>query len=524
MDAQSLAQKEKVISVRPVQGMWTFDPAQHVPDGASPDMYNFHVYSGVLRKRPGFRKYGNVQPGSPITGVSSVQDNNGQTYLFATTATNLWWYNPATDIWEVMSGPELTGTNDDLFSFEVSENCLVFCQGIDNIMCLPLGTTTYAILSPEALPAKYLCRWNGRLYAGHTLESTLRLPYRLRWPVFNDHTNWTGLGSGFVDLTDEPTSIRQLRKLLSTMVIYNEKSVYSMTATGLATPPHQIDLVVKNLGLYSPFSVWEYNIQHFLLATDNGHIFNGMHLVPMFTPIRDTMYNELNPTSQFTNFGIVLYESQEYVCFVSVDEFSVPNKAWAFNFTRGIVYPWTFVKGHKCACMHKLDSQSPMIQDLIGTIAEQTYPIMSSFLLETYPAMMTGHENGTIYRWGLAFPNDDGAPISSRWCSRDFTARDIDPILDNRMVTLRGVGVKYLDQGTPFTLDFYYSTNYGSAWQGPYTMVLGGQAAWTIDDAFLSQQITGKRVRFKFEHTSDTERPVIIELSPVLESRGQMIQ
>lgn len=516
---------ERQLTVRPIAGMWTLDPADKVPEGASPDMFNFQLYNGYLRKRPGYSKYqaGSAFPAGPITGIYSAQQVAGTRALYVTNQVGLFKYNIGTTAYDAQSGPALTGGPLDLFSFEISQNNLVFSQGVDNIMALPLTGSTYAVISTDAKPTHYLTRWNQRLYAAFTVEGGNNAPFRVRWPVNGDHTNWIGVGSGFVDLTDDIYQIRNAKKLVDVYVVYTEKGIFLATKTGNATGPAQFALQVKEIGLFSRFTLQGINVIHFLLGTDNFYTFNGVQLTPIGQGIRNTVFKQMNPASANNNFSTLFYDSQEYVAFIATDDNTSPDTAWVYNWVRNVMYPWVFTASvFTCATLHFIDS-SVTIASLTGTIAAQTWVIGAFTLTANSPLVMLGDANGHVNLMAPGILSDDGTAIPCRWTSKDYTAEDIDPSFAGQMVTLREVGFSYVDPGSTFTLQFSYSTDRGISWKGPFAVTVGGGAVGSIGDGMSTYQATGKRVRFKIENNTTNEMPQVQEFYPRLELRRQKI-
>lgn len=517
---------QKVVPIRPLKGMWTFDISQEMPDGASPDMLNFQMYQGYLRKRPGYGRYqtGSSFPGSSITGVASAQQTTGARGLYATTPTGVYKYNNGTFNWDAQTGPALTGAVTDLFAFEVSQNALVFSQAVDNVMSLPLTGIVYAVINANAKPSHYLTRWNFRLYCGFTVEGGSNAPFRVRWSANADHTDWVGVGAGFEDMTDDVYQIRNIRKLIDVLCVYTEKGIFLAQKTGIATSPAVFNLQVKDVGLLSPFTLQGHNVIQFFLGTDNIYIFNGTQLAPIGTQIRVSLFGELNPAAILRNFGLLLYDSQEYAIFTIIGSDTAAKRAWVYNWAREVMYPWQFATAElTCACLHYLDS-SITIASLSGTIASQTWVLGAFTLASNFPIPILGSTAGRVYALTPGILSDDGVAFTCRWTSKDYTAKDIDPVLETDMVTMKDVAFTYVDPGSAFTLQFYFSIDRGLSWTGPFPVTVGGGPVGSFGDAMCTaHQATGKRVRFKIENTTTTELPQVAAFAVTLEARMQKV-
>jgi hypothetical protein len=216
------------------------------------------------------------------------------------------------------------------------------------------------------------------------------------------------------------------------------------------------------------------------------------------------------------NFAVARYDTKEYISFLCTGAAIVPNVAWLFNKQREVWYPWS-TTGAKCAAEHRLDDTFT-IDELIGTIDEQLWEFDTRLYEAQYPAMLTGHEDGKVYLWSFDIKNDAGSDIQCRWTSKDFTARDVHDQFANNKVTLKHLVVSYRDQGAPFTLDFEYSVDGGGSWGSADTILFDSAGTSTkMLDKFITRQVTGNKVRFRFRHASNIEGFSIVSFHVSLE-------
>lgn len=221
--------EEAVVSLpfSPLGGMYGLTPSEAIPLEGSPDMLNCYIRGDTLRKRPGFVRLGSesVHATERVMGIYAAQDKNANPFLFAATQTGLKAYASGTGLWTSYTGPALTGTNEDPFTWEVSQNSVVFSQGVDAVMRVPFTGTVYAALNANCPPAKFLARFADRLYLAHTVETAIKEPFRIRRCVINDHTDWTGVGSGFNDLAEYPYHIRGMVKQGAQILVGSEGTI-----------------------------------------------------------------------------------------------------------------------------------------------------------------------------------------------------------------------------------------------------------------------------------------------------------
>lgn len=508
------------IPMNPIHGMWNFVPGQEVPLGASPDMLNCVVRRAMLTKRPGYTQFPDDEAeslGDRIIGIFSAQDVSDVTYLYAATPTDVFEFD-GTD-WNQLTGGPLTGTDERLMSWEVSQNAVVFSQGVDPVQIIAFAGTTYVALDTDCPPARYLTRFADRLYIAHTLESAAAKPFRVRRSVAQDHTDWIGVGAGFTDLAEFPYHIKGMRKLHSQLAVYTEQAISIGTRTEDPGAPARFDPVVTDVGLYIPLSLRGRNDLHFFVGNDDFYSFNGNQIESIGWAIRDSVYPVLNINKLHMGFGEILYDSQEYLAFLATGSSEIPNMVWTYNFARRIFYPWS-VNGPCCSTRHRLSSGT-QIDDLIGTIDEQTYEFDAASAQEGYPALLTGHDDGKIYRWGMDSLSDAGVSIPCYWQSKDFTAKDIGAP-QNEKITMKALHIRYKQTGVAATLTIDYSIDGGSTWLGTEVVsLIAGVSGVSTASAF--RQVTGDQVRFRMANNTVDETFQIIEFIPVFESPGSRV-
>jgi hypothetical protein len=501
--------------------MFKYDVEEDIPPTASPDMLNCFVLEGRLCKRPGFRQFGLNIIGSQIMGCFGTQDEENNTHLVAVTMTGFWKYDFATRNWLQLTGPVLTSGDTQWYQFENSQNSIVFTQGVDQIMRHDISvlSTTYDILSDEAPITRYITRFADRLCAAYTTEEGISKPFRTRRPVASDHRDWNGPGSGFVDQTEYPYHLRGIRKIGEGMCVYTERSIHLAERTGQALAPYTLRVKTEGVGLYAERSLQPLpgSSGHIFMGNDDVYVFNGSQERGIAHPIRDYIFNQVTPSSIRSNFGIVMSDTQEYLLFCAQGGATTPNAAWVFNYGRSIWYPWA-IEGATSATLCRNDDTTT-IDELIGTMDQQNWEYDSRLLASAYPSMITGNINGKMCKWGTQYSSDDGKPIFCRWTSQDLESDQIAPNQPPAYVTLRSLGIKYYDNGSSANIQVYFSNNGGGTWTGPYNVLLESSTPGGVREAHLHVQVTGERVRFKFEHNSDTEAFQIVEFNPVLELR-----
>jgi hypothetical protein len=510
--------------VEPLDGMYASVPSSKMPLGASPDMLNCYVRRDMLLKRPGFAQVGNaVHATERVMGLYSTLDIDDTTYLYAAHETGVRRYISGTDTWDEIVGVDLTGGSTRLFSWETSQNGVVFSQGLDQVMLISFSGATYAVLSANCPPAKYLTRFADRLYIANTIETAVKKPFRVRRSVATDHADWTGIGSGFNDLSEFPYHIKGMSKHGAQMLVASEEALWIAERTGISAAPARFDPMITGSGLYCPHVLTTKGSEHLGMSREGFWVFNGTQIVEVMTQVRDVIYDSLNAAKIQMNFAILRPSAKEWIVFLCLGSDATPGDAWIWNYGKDICYPWSFT-GPVCATLHRQDA-SRTWNSLVGTWEEQSWEWTSSEGQEAFLILHTGHKNGKVYRWREDVHGDDGAAIACRWTSRDFAAADIFGVEERfRQIALKSLAIEYRDAGTAATLQFYLSADEGATWTGPFPIELENMEGTSgCCTAVLSEKISGNKIRWKSEHTSASETFKITRFIPEFELLGMPI-
>lgn len=513
----------------PLAGMFGLTPATKIPVGGSPDMLNCYVRGDVLCKRPGYSIIGDaVSASERVMGLYSALDDEDNSFLFAATETGIKRYLAGTNVWSAYTGPALTGGNERKFSWDVSQNSVVFGNGKDQVMRIPFTGTTYAILNANCPAAKYLTRFADRLYLASTVEGGATKPFRVRRSVNSDHTDWTGLGSGFNDLSEYPYHLKGMKKSGAQMLVASEEALWIATRTGISAAPARFDPVVPGVGVYMPHTLTTRGNDHLFYGRDHAYLFSGSRVDEIMNQVRDVVFFAIEASRIHLNHGVIRPETQEWIVFLCEPGVLVPTVAWIWNWHYDICYKWSFSGGIISSAIHRQDT-SRTWNALVGSWNAQTWIWTTSQSTANFPTLVTGHDNGKAYYWASAFLSDDGSIIPCRWTSKDFSAAELSPGYPNfssrwalQQIHLKTLGIEYQESGTDCTLNFYLSNDSGTTWAGPYPVNLSLSSAATggAHTAALTEGISGDRVRFKFEHSSLTETFCISRFIPEFEILG----
>lgn len=235
------------------------------------------------------------------------------------------------------------GTQSQLFRSVVLEGKAVWSQGVDTLRTYN-GTVVAELSSIYA--AFHLTSHESRLILAHTTESGTIHPRRLRWTVIGDMSDFSGLGSGFVDLVDTPDFIMGIEDLQGQLVIYKERNIYLAQNTGNVFLPFAFSQKIQGIGIFAPNSLANDGERHFFVGNDDIYSFDTVTLRSLTQPfgqpqvfgkttasrIRRSFFETINSDAVDNIFGFVDKRNKEYVLFTPTQGSTFPNLVWRYNY------------------------------------------------------------------------------------------------------------------------------------------------------------------------------------------------
>lgn len=185
---------------------------------AAVDGHNLRFIDGLVTQRPGYDELGTAPNTSRVVGLYIAHFDNGASYTIRCTPTTIHTFD-GTNYVDITPAAAPTGGVDDYYTFAMvprvgtvtPKNWLFISNGVDGIWRWEPGMAQ-AVLVGGGSPTgtKVLMSYGGRAYALNTdLAGTPgeRHHARIYRSIVGDATNWTGLGSGYVDLDADPFPI-----------------------------------------------------------------------------------------------------------------------------------------------------------------------------------------------------------------------------------------------------------------------------------------------------------------------------
>ena len=243
---------------------------------------------------PSFKAYATAALPLRCQGAATMEDPEGDVFVFAGPATDLYTMN--------IAGPTFTNVSksaaayninpDDLWNFATFNNRMIASNIADPMQSYsPDVSTTFTDLSAAAPKAKYITTAKNFLIAANTNDAVYGpAPWRVWWGALGDPTNWPTPGSALAqelqsdynDTVGQGGLITGIVGNLGTadVAVFYEHAVWKMIYVG---PPAVFDFVPAEgvRGTHAPASIVQLGAVVFYLGEDGFYMFDGTNSVPI---------------------------------------------------------------------------------------------------------------------------------------------------------------------------------------------------------------------------------------------------
>jgi hypothetical protein len=308
----------------PHKGLSVAKPSDELEPEFSPRALNVRFVFSTVRQGPGRSLLAGTHPGDPVRRIGRFSRVDGLTWPFMLTDTGLFrWGNLALATprqWHRVAGPVL-GNPGKIYDFTTGEDRLFFTRFDQSVSSFYAwdgqASSPYAVIVPSsgvAPPCKFVEYFNDRPVVAHTFEGGQILTNRLRWPVSGDHLNWSGTGSGFLDVyAPEEQPITGIKNIGGRLAVYRRHSIGDLIPTGTTIPVHQFEVRVSGMGTAAPWTIASNGQQHFFLGQDNSvYSWDGVNLTNVGEPVQDILRDIINQELLEQYFGFVILDTREY--------------------------------------------------------------------------------------------------------------------------------------------------------------------------------------------------------------------
>jgi len=287
----------------------------------SPNLRNVRTVRERMIKGPGSAVWAAAPANSPVRAFHQASFLAGAEALLMATQAQVYKYNVGGGTWTQLAGGPYNGAPSQRFSFATTQDRVVWSNGTDNIKIYDNSaapTQLVALASPTVLATE------NRILALNTLEVDGLHNARVRWSVNGVITDWTGLGSGFLEIiqnSDDPltggfvlgnqTMLTKARWLIELVPTGNASSAFAEATKGNG------GALVSGTGMIARYSVGLGEYFAFLLGPDDVYLWDGASLKAVGQKVYKTITSLLDYNALDKVQGVVHTTDSEYWLLVS---------------------------------------------------------------------------------------------------------------------------------------------------------------------------------------------------------------
>jgi len=388
----------------PFGGIQSQAPVERIELLGFADAVNVLFRNGIAQHRP--KLYTSIPAlDGPVLGAADFFDTAGVRHQVVMTPTSLYQWDIGSQTFVKVTGT-LTGASDQIYSWSVVNNKLLFSQGTDKVQMWDGSSPTFGPVAASAVPARFLFELNFHLLAGYTTEAGPTVaPQNVRWTAANDPTDWTGFNAGLISLDNDLGPITGAVRVYQTGYIFQYWGITQVIPTGIGTAPFDfIPLGSKSKGNVIPYSLASFGEDMCCyVGRNNIYQFDGNYSTPIGDrPIDGSRYRSgarkrILADLQFCNFNEVFgflttsINGQDYFSYwLFMPQL---NQAWVYHFDEGSWTRETFNATPSIAG-NFFKENIPRIMDLVGTIAQQQWSPSELTAGTPFDDMLVGLTNG----------------------------------------------------------------------------------------------------------------------------------
>ena len=486
----------------PIGGMNNSMPSEGLPEGQTQNLLNVRFRFNEIRPAPGWATLAGPLD-APIQVICRFSPNDTQKWICAITDKSLyrWGNNIPGDVqaWTKCTGPTLTGQGR--WSWTTGEDQLFFTRkNAGGVYHWPGGTAAYAMVPNVPFSdARFVCYYNNRLNVGNVAEAGSSWSQRVRYPVNGDYTNWSGVGSGFIDLYEpEQEPIQGLRVLGNRMVALREHSLTDLVASGTTAQVYNLEQRTSGVGCPFPHTI-DCNGTFLVFLGNDGNVWswNGSQLQSVGDALYRSFENIMDMSgSKEIYFGKIYAFMNEYWLWLN------DGKVYVFDFLQGRWMVDTFPKINAIGDAEFITTPNSW-GAATGTWGSRTVPWSAMAAQATSRLIVGLNDYSTVTVGKDIIGRSTGEVIDSFVETKDYYANESnnpigvqDPVGPFIMRTCERLLLMYMYNNDPDTFELAVSNDHGATWttfQVTPNKFGFGLADW---------KVTGNVMRFRVRQSS----------------------
>jgi len=388
-----------------------------------------------------------------------------------------------------------TGDEDHAYSSETMNDLYIFCNYVDNIYKWDMTATTVSLLGGASThKAKKILKYGERLCLFHVVDGGTAYPQRVRWSVVANPEDWTGTGSGYVDLIGVlgVDFIQGAEKIGNYVAVYGERTIALMEYKADVTEPFTFDARLSGVGLAAPRAVINLGEEHVFLGWDNVYSYKGGRSAEgIANGIREELFRLITPEYICRSFMLYVEETEEIYLFVPIAGSSIPNALFIYNLKNG---SWSRGSRSFTGCGYYETKSAPTWNEMTMTWDSCTIRWDDSALLALAPLNLFGDTSGRVYKGDALKHNLSGIAIDGWWQTKDFLVGD-----GYRRELTNWMELNFEAFGN--SVGVSYSTDSGDTWSPEKIFPLTNE--WALQN--YDMEVNSPQIRFRFRNNGMNE-------------------
>lgn len=471
----------------PLLGIHLERARDQVPAGSAIDTDGIRLRYGALERAYGWSALGGVLD-DDVVGLGVYITDAGNIEIIALSTDTFYKYNSGwTSIPKNPAG-SLTGNEYDLFWMAQLGSDLLFCQGIDSVMKFS-GGSDFAVLSANCPPAKSGVGHQGRLLLGHTFEGGNEYPHRVRWNVIDTITDWTGAGSGFIDLDDTSDYLTCVTVLGNFPIVFKEHTIIIASRTGLISPVYEFAARDSINGTYAARSVVNLGDRVAYVGKNDIFVFDLNKSISIGDPVKSRFFDEMNPTYKHQCVAYLDEALDEVHFCIPTGNNTYNDSDWIWNRKDNV---WYLRKREVKSVGTFFSASAPTWDSLSATSWDVYLRRWKSGSLDIKDqSIIFGSRTGQIYKEDPSVRSAAGVAFESFYETGDM---QVDP---SKYSGISYVEVRYRDVGIECLLTIGLSNDGGNSWTGKTETLETGTGSGKILHKYFFQTIQGRNLSLR---------------------------
>lgn len=455
----------------------------------TPRAENCRLLNAVAAQRYGYAAFGNTPASSAVTGLFQAHFDTGLVENLRSDAADTYYNNAGT--WTSIVAAGVGGywtysmvrragagsgqpANQVMFSADGDADLIWRYRGG--------GAAAASVASTLYKGARAIIGHRGRALLLNVFDVGLniRKQNRVAYSIVGDPETFTGFGSGFVDLDDDPYPLVGGRVIGGNICAFKGNNIAGSitvgTLTGVTQNPYRWDVTSAEVGLLVPRSLVAITSElAFFLGHDGFYLYDGARgLAPIAEGVARDIRTRMNPGALKSGFAWYKPVTGEVYVNLAMGGATTPNECWVFNFKERRVYgPYTFADVLTAACPFATtgtiiwdtaegtwDTNPYTVWDTAGGLASSRGVLLGSSVGETFlddEATLTDNDVDVTATYTFQPIRASGRML----IMPDGSQR---PLEEDGYLTLRDVILSYRNAG-PWTPNVQVSVDGGDTWQ-----------------------------------------------------------